>query len=158
MQETWIPSLGQEDSLEKEIVTHSSILAWEHPMDRGAWRAIVHGVAKELDMTQQLSNNFSITEVIFIECKLCAKYCIKWFYVSSSNAYNTCISKKPKAYFFFQYQNHMLWNGSLSIQPERTVEMGTLIYLSEYMSMSFFLKVLTYVSIMKPWRTLQLGK
>ena len=51
MQETWIRSLGQEDSLEKEIVTHSSILAWEHPMDRGAWRAIVYGVAKELDMT-----------------------------------------------------------------------------------------------------------
>ena len=31
MQETWIPSLGQEDPLEKEMVTHSSILAWETP-------------------------------------------------------------------------------------------------------------------------------
>ena len=31
MQETWIWSLGQEDPLEKEIVTHSSILAWEIP-------------------------------------------------------------------------------------------------------------------------------
>ena len=39
-------SLGWEDPLEKEMATHSSILAWRIPMDRGAWRAIVHGVAK----------------------------------------------------------------------------------------------------------------
>ena len=31
IQETWIPSLGQEDPLEKEMVTHSSIPAWEIP-------------------------------------------------------------------------------------------------------------------------------
>ena len=31
MQETWVRSLGQEDPLEKEIATHSSILAWEIP-------------------------------------------------------------------------------------------------------------------------------
>ena len=29
MQKTWVQSLGQEDSLEKEMATHSSILAWE---------------------------------------------------------------------------------------------------------------------------------
>ena len=28
MQETWVPSLAWEDPLEKEMVTHSSILAW----------------------------------------------------------------------------------------------------------------------------------
>ena len=28
-QETWVPSLGEEDPLEKEVATHSSILAWE---------------------------------------------------------------------------------------------------------------------------------
>ena len=37
MQETWVPSLGQEDSLEKGMATCSSILAWRIPMDRGAW-------------------------------------------------------------------------------------------------------------------------
>ena len=29
----------------------------ENPMDRGAWQATVHGVAKQSDMTQQLNNN-----------------------------------------------------------------------------------------------------
>ena len=31
MQETWVQSLGQEDTLEKEMATHSSILAWRIP-------------------------------------------------------------------------------------------------------------------------------
>ena len=44
-QETLVRYLGQDDSLEKEMVTHSSILSWEI-MDRGARWATVHGVAK----------------------------------------------------------------------------------------------------------------
>ena len=47
MQETWGQSLGQEDPLEKEMGTHSSILAMENSMDRGAWWAIAHGVSKK---------------------------------------------------------------------------------------------------------------
>ena len=39
MQDTWIQSLGQEDPLEEGIATHSSILAWKNPMNRGAWWA-----------------------------------------------------------------------------------------------------------------------
>ena len=31
MQETWVPSLGQEDPLEEEMATHTSILAWRIP-------------------------------------------------------------------------------------------------------------------------------
>ena len=31
MQEMWVPSLGQEDPLEEDMTTHSSILAWEVP-------------------------------------------------------------------------------------------------------------------------------
>ena len=46
MQETWVQSLGWEDPLEKGMATHSSILAWRIPMDRGAWQAAVHGVSK----------------------------------------------------------------------------------------------------------------
>ena len=41
-----VQSLGWEHPLEKEIATHLSILSWEYPRDRGAWWAIVHGVAK----------------------------------------------------------------------------------------------------------------
>ena len=44
--DTWVQSLGWEDPLEKELATHSSVLAWRIPMDRGAWWATVHGVAK----------------------------------------------------------------------------------------------------------------
>ena len=31
MQETWVQSLGREDPLEKEMATHSGILAWKIP-------------------------------------------------------------------------------------------------------------------------------
>ena len=37
MRETQVRSLGWEDSLEKEMATHSSILAWKNPTDGGAW-------------------------------------------------------------------------------------------------------------------------
>ena len=47
MQEIRVQSLGWEDILEKEMATHSSILAWKIPWTRGAWQAIVHGVTKE---------------------------------------------------------------------------------------------------------------
>ena len=46
MWEAWVQSLGWEDPLEKAMVIHSSILAWRIPMDRGAWLATVHGIAK----------------------------------------------------------------------------------------------------------------
>ena len=46
VQETQVQSLGWEDPLEKEMATHSSIFAWKNLMDRGAWLATVHGVAK----------------------------------------------------------------------------------------------------------------
>ena len=39
-----IPELGR--FLEEDMATLSSILAWRIPMDREAWRAAVHGVAK----------------------------------------------------------------------------------------------------------------
>ena len=46
MQETWVQSLGWEDPLEDGMATHSSILAWRIPMDKGAWWGTVHGVTK----------------------------------------------------------------------------------------------------------------
>ena len=46
MRETWVRSLGWEDPLEEGMATHSSILAWRIPMERGVWQATVHGVTK----------------------------------------------------------------------------------------------------------------
>ena len=52
MQETWVRSLGWEDPLEEGKATHSSILAWRTPIDRGAWWATVHGGCEVSDTTE----------------------------------------------------------------------------------------------------------
>ena len=58
MQELRVQSLAQEDPLEEEMATHSSILAWRIPMDRGAWWATVSPwVCKKSDMTERLSTH-----------------------------------------------------------------------------------------------------
>ena len=54
IQETWVRSLGWQDPLEEGMATHSRILAWRIPMDRGAWWATAHGIA-ESDTTEQQS-------------------------------------------------------------------------------------------------------
>ena len=41
---SWIPGLG--NPLKEGMANHSNILAWRIPMDKGAWWATVHGVAK----------------------------------------------------------------------------------------------------------------
>ena len=46
VQEAPVQSMGQEDPLEKEMATHSSILAWRIPWTEGVWQATVHGVTK----------------------------------------------------------------------------------------------------------------
>ena len=58
-QETWIRSLGQEDPLEEGMATHSSILAWRIPKDRGVWQAAVHRVA-ESDTTEVTQHTYEI--------------------------------------------------------------------------------------------------
>ena len=53
MRETWVRSLGREDPLEKEMATHSSILAWRIP-----WTEELGGLQstgrKESDTTERL--------------------------------------------------------------------------------------------------------
>ena len=57
MWETWVQSLGQEDPLEKEMATHSSILAWRIP-----WMEELGGLqsmgCKESDTTERLHFHF----------------------------------------------------------------------------------------------------
>ena len=68
VQDTWRcrfnPWVGK-IPLEKGIASHSSILAWRIRMDRGAWWAIVHGVPKESDTPERLSNRYDVM------CKWC---------------------------------------------------------------------------------------
>ena len=52
MRETWVPSLGWEDSLEKEMATHSSTLAWKNPMYRGDVIGYSPWGRKESDTTE----------------------------------------------------------------------------------------------------------
>ena len=55
MQETWVQSLGQEDTLEKEMATHSSILTW-----RILWMRSLAGYSpwgrEESDTTERLTH------------------------------------------------------------------------------------------------------
>ena len=46
MWETRVQSLGQEDLLEKEMATHSNVLAWKIPWMEEPGRLTVHGIAK----------------------------------------------------------------------------------------------------------------
>ena len=56
MLETWVPSLGQEDPLEKEMATHSGILVWEIPQTEEPGRLQSMGY-KESDTTEQLNKD-----------------------------------------------------------------------------------------------------
>ena len=63
MQETWVRSLGQEDSLEKEVATHSSTLAWKIPWTE---KPGVHGVAKSQTGLSDFGFTFLLTERDFL--------------------------------------------------------------------------------------------
>ena len=69
VRETRVRSLGQKDPLEKEMVTHSSILAWNIPMDRVAWWTTVHEVAKSQtqlrDQAQHPSSLQNLQKIYF---------------------------------------------------------------------------------------------
>ena len=58
VRETQVQSLGQEDPLEKEMATRSSILGLENPMDGGAWWATVRGVTKTPTQLSDLTFTF----------------------------------------------------------------------------------------------------
>ena len=73
VQETWVQSLGKEDPLEKEIATHSSILAWKIPWteEPGELQSLGYSPwGKESAMTSQMSTHackplFNILSVFY---------------------------------------------------------------------------------------------
>ena len=58
MRETWVRSLGLEDSLEKEMATHSSTLAWKIPWKEQLGAGYCPWGRKESGMTEQLHFHF----------------------------------------------------------------------------------------------------
>ena len=66
MRETWVQSLGREDPLEKEMATHSSILAWRIP-----WTEELGGLQstgrKESDTTERLHFHFTLEMILGME-------------------------------------------------------------------------------------------
>ena len=78
MQETQVQSLGQEDLLEKEMATHSSILAWEIP-----WTEEPGGLQsmgwKELDTTEQPTHVHACTHThTHTHTYTCASLVAQW--------------------------------------------------------------------------------
>ena len=73
MWETWVRSLGREDPLEKEIATHSSILAWRIPWteELGGLQSTGH---KESDRTERLHFHFHYTSLTMPEMLFQALY------------------------------------------------------------------------------------
>ena len=67
MCEIWVRSLGWEDRLEVGMATHSNILAWRIPMDKGAWQATDHGVTKS--QKQLTTHAWSVSISLFITTK-----------------------------------------------------------------------------------------
>ena len=59
MRETQVPSLGQEDPRGEGNGNLLQYSCLENPMDRGAWRATVHGGRKESDTTERLKTSTS---------------------------------------------------------------------------------------------------
>ena len=57
MEDKGVQSLGQEDSLEKEMAIHSSILAWTIPWAEKSGGLHSSGGGKESDMTERLNKN-----------------------------------------------------------------------------------------------------
>ena len=62
MQETLVQSLGWEDALEKEMVTHSSILAWKILWTEEPGRLYSPWGRKESDRTERLNFHFSLSD------------------------------------------------------------------------------------------------
>ena len=69
MQDTWVQSLGWEDPLEQEMVTHSCYSCLENAMDREAWQVTVHGVTKSQTRPSDFHFHFQAPEVTVFFCK-----------------------------------------------------------------------------------------
>ena len=64
-QETWVQSLGQEDSPGEDNGNPLQYSSLENPMERGAWWAAVHGVTKSRTQLKQISMQAKLNRFVF---------------------------------------------------------------------------------------------
>ena len=95
MRETRVWSLGREDPLEKEIVTHSSILAWEVSWtEEPLW---LQSMASERDTTWQLSTRKTISCSIYLLSKYWSSTDFMPDFVVQAGALATCQLSQPQS-------------------------------------------------------------
>ena len=80
-----IPGLGKSPEEENGNALPYSCLG--NPMDRGAWRATAHGIAKQLDMTQQLNNSTKVVSTTRLQdlIELVSKIMWHWSQIRQIN-------------------------------------------------------------------------
>ena len=135
MQETWFQSLGREDPLEKEMLTRSSILAWEIPWTGIQWWALVRGVSKSQTQLSDLACMHTFTVfVVFFNA---------WFFWQCSIACRILvlphgIKSTPTA----EAQNLSPWTAK---------ESPSLYYYDSIIQLMFTNKILQYAMIIFPF-------
>ena len=113
MQETWVQSLDWEDPLEKEY----SCLG--NPLERGAWQATVHGVAKESVTDQWLNNKSAYKYLMQYKC-----YVNSCQHVANSNFAFGKFLELSKNSFDVQMQNSLEQRGNCmpkQLQPPKMI-------------------------------------
>ena len=82
MQETWVPSLGWEDPLEKEMATHSSILAWRIPwteepgrLQSMRWQRLIFHFSCRMDQRQTVKATHKDQEEVIMPSQTISNWC-----------------------------------------------------------------------------------
>ena len=122
--ETWVWSLGGEDSQEEGKATHSSILAWRIPMDRGGWRATVHGVAKSQTRLSDQAHKESkiiLTAFRFRYHALIQVHCYVWAMIKANFYCEGCSFRlfvTPWTIQSMEFSRTEYWSGSVISVPQ----------------------------------------
>ena len=121
MRETWFQSLGVEDALEKEMATHSSILAWKVPWTEEPGRLQSNGVAKSRTWLSDFTFTFKLLKEQFLKSR--GEYFEKWGYfpfallkyvyshilISPSKIHNVKLKNVPDLTPFVQGERVKSW-------------------------------------------------
>ena len=131
MQKTQVQSLIQEDLLEKEMETHSSILAWEIPQKEESDSVTVHGVTKQLDMTEQRNsnnitfNNIYSVQFISVQSISCVQlFMTPWTAAHQASLYSQSLLKLVSIESVMP-SNHLILCHPLLLPPQSFPESGS---------------------------------